>query len=178
VGVTYPANMFPFVLKNICKKVMPDSPVLDEFYNEPIHQYFKNKNSFGEFVFKQQIKHGSATAKSIIAQFDVNISLEKLLINDFDDLVQLLPNINVSDTESWLQNQNILYRFQYNINPVLQSILGYNSKSTMETNLNVSLDNFDRIMISEFCKINNIAVQVSSFNTLETVNNFFENQKL
>ena len=178
VGITYPANMFLFVLKNMCKKVVPDSHVLNNFFDARIHQYFKNNNSFGEFVFKQQLRHGSTIAKLVDCQFDVNVCLENLLSGNLNDLIGLLPGLSATDIGDWLQKQNVLYRFNFGMNPTLQSILGYNSKSTPESNLKIELDNFDRILISEFFKMKNIPVRVFEFDTLDNVNNFFEVEKL
>lgn len=154
MGITYPKNMFPLVLKNWCKKVAPADIQINKIYNQPVHQLMKNKNTFGEFVLTEQLRHGTGVRSEVNSVFDINLSLEDLFCRDSLD---------------WLATQNRLHQYHCDLHPVLQQALGYNSKATLPTPEDLPLDTFDNILIRNYCS----KVQVPVFKFLSEANAFF-----
>jgi hypothetical protein len=155
-GITYPTNMFPLVLKNWCKKVVPDNTDLQKIYNQPIHQYFRNKNIFGEFVLSEQLKFGSNIKSSVEANFDVNISLEDIYSKNLATLNSLfIDHTHVKDMfDSWFALQSSVHQYQYNIPEILQQALGYNSTAEYADTLDIELDSFDNTLIQHQTQLN------------------------
>jgi len=176
MGITYPKNMFPLVLKNWCKKSVPTDLAMQEIYNNPLHKYLKNKNSFGEFVLSEQLKFGTKFRPYVDNNFDVAISLEDLYNNNLLALESLfLDSEHIEQYHnSWIQSQNYLHRYQYNLPSILHQALGYNSKSTRPGNLNCNLDMFDNILITHYCNTHTALTHIPRFNTLQQASEFFK----
>lgn len=172
VGITYPTNMFPLVLKNWCKKVAANDTELQKIYNKPLHQHLRSKNSFGEFVLYEQLKFGSMISSSVGPAFDVNISLEDLYNKNLTTLNALFQDCShVSDMfNSWFKHQSILHQVQYNIPAILQKALGYNSAALTTNMLDIELDQFDNILI----KHQNSPNKTPNFKTLQQAADFFK----
>jgi hypothetical protein len=154
MGITYPENMFPLVLKNWCKKVVPPDTQINEIYNKPLHQLMKNKNTFGEFILMEQLRYGTDVRPEVGSVFDINLSLEDLFCGDSSD---------------WLATQNRLHQYRCDLHPVLQQALGYNSKATLPNPEDLPLDTFDNILIRNYCT----DIQVPVFKFLSEANFFF-----
>ena len=154
MGITYPKNMFPLVLKNWCKKVVPLDTQINKKYNQPMHQLMKNKNTFGEFVLIEQLRHGTNIQPEVNSVFDINLSLEDLFCGD---------------SQEWLTTQNRLHQYQFDLHPTLKQALGYNSKATVPGPENLLLDTFDNILIRAHCP----EVTVPVFKFLSEANAFF-----
>jgi hypothetical protein len=176
MGITYPKNMFPLVLKNWCKKVAPTCAATQEIYNQPLHNYLKTKNSFGEFVLSEQLKFGTKLRSCVEEIFDISISLEDLYNNNLSTLESLFLNHSHIEQKytDWIQNQNQLHSYQYNLPVILQQALGHNSKSTRKGNLNSKLDMFDNILITHYCNTQTSLTQIPRFNTLQQASTFFK----
>jgi hypothetical protein len=176
MGITYPKNMFPLVLKNWCKKVVPTDVAIQEIYNQPLHTYLKTKNSFGEFVLSEQLKFGTKLRLCVEEIFDISISLEDLYNNNLSMLESLFLNYSHIEQKhaDWIQNQNHLHSYQYNLPVILEQALGYNSKSILKGNLNCNLDMFDNILITHYCNTHTSLIQIPRFDTLQQASTFFK----
>ena len=176
LGITYPKNMFPLVLKNWCKKVVPTDVAIREIYNQPLPNYLKNKNSFGEFVLSEQLKYGTRLRSVVDKNFDHPISLEDIYNNDLSAVKSLLQDHKHVEQHYnvWIQKQNYMHSYQYNLPSILNQALGYNSKSTRPGNLNCNLDIFDNISITHYCNTHILLTQIPRFNTLQQALNFFK----
>lgn len=178
VGITYPENMFPIVLKNWCKKVAQADPYLDKIYNQPIHQYLKNNNVFGEFVLKEQLKFGTRLRTSVEDIFDIAISLEKLYVGDMSDINLLIkeqPKIH-NNIQRWLSAQGAIQQYCFTVHPKLKDAIGYNSKAVLPGKSTIKLDRFDNILIKEYCLANTLIKNVPIFKTLKQADSFLTNE--
>lgn len=175
MGITYPINMFPLVLKNWCKKVAVTHHGLQKIYNKPIHQYYKNKNVFGEFMLMEQLNHGSSIRQSVEPVFDISISLEDLYNNQLTSICNLLNNDSHvrQQFSSWITKQSIIHQHHYDIPAILQQALGHNSKSKLKNQQTVPLDHFDNILIKHHCANKSIP----NFKTLSQACNYFSSDK-
>jgi hypothetical protein len=173
IGITYPNNMFPLVLKNWCKKVAAVDADIQKIYNQPLHQYLRDHNKFGEFVLKEQLAHGTSLSSSVEYRFDIEILLEDIYNLDLSVVKALLHDHSHVDKRfsDWIQRQSKLYSHCYTIPKQLKQSLGYNSKSKNHGDLSVSLDTFDNMLIKHHCATKNIP----KFNTLQQAANFFKN---
>jgi hypothetical protein len=173
-GITYPPNMFPLVLKNWCKKVAPYSPALQTIYDQPIHQYFKNKNIFGEFILSEQLKFGSKIKLSVENILDVNISLEDIYSKNLSTLNSLFTDHDhvKSMFDRWISQQSSIHQSQYKIPEILQRALGYNSTASYVDTLNVDLDFFDNKLIQNQTQL---SYSNKYFKTLQQAADFFKN---
>lgn len=178
VGITYPKNMFPIVLKNWCKKVAQTDPYLDKIYNQPVHQYLKNNNVFGEFVLKEQLRFGTRLRKSVEDAFDVAISLEKLYISDTSDINLLISDQTTipSNLHRWLSAQSPIQQYCFTAHPNLKEALGYNSKAVCPSESTIQLDSFDNVLIKEYCLANTLIKNVPIFKTLNQADTFLTNE--
>lgn len=176
MGITYPKNMFPLVLKNWCKKVAPTDIAMQEIYSQPLHKYLNTKNKFGEFVLSEQLKHGTNIRSCVGETFDVSISLEDLYNNNLSTVESLFQNREhvAQQYTNWFQHQNYLYSYQYDLPSILYQALGYNSKSTRPGNLDYNLDIFDNILITQYCNNHTSLTQIPQFNTLHQASTFFK----
>ena len=176
MGITYPKNMFPLVLKNWCKKVAPTDVSIQEMYNQPVHQYFKTKNRFGEIVLSEQLKHGTRIRSDVEEIFNISISLEDLYNNNLATVQSLFYDCGHIEQQytNWIQNQNHLYSYQYDLPVILRQALGYNSRSTRPGNSNYDLDIFDNILITHYCKTHTSLTQIPRFSTLQQASTFFK----
>ena len=178
-GVTYSKSMFPTVLKNWCKKVVPNDMYLDKIYNKPIHQHLKKNNVFGEFVLKEQLKFGCNVRTFVDDRFDIELSLEDLYIANttmFESLVNDL-DVVLDKIQQWLSLQSLIPQRYCPVNLILKNSLGYNSKATKVSEVGLELDLFDNILIKEFCLSNNLTKDIPAFKTLGSANCFFNDIK-
>ena len=153
VGITYPKNMFPIVLKNWCKKVAQNDVYLDKIYNQPIHQHLKKNKVFGEFVLKEQLRFGYNIRPFVDDRYDIELSLEDLYVANatvFEPLVDDLSMVHAK-MQQWLSFQSLVPQGHSGVNSILKNSLGYNSKATTVNELDPELDLYDNILIKEFC---------------------------
>ena len=171
MGITYPNNMFPLVLKNWCKKVAAFDTAIQEIYNKPVHQYLRDKNKFGEFVLSEQLTHGTKLKPCVDNTFDIEISLEDIYNSELTGLKSLFKDSEHVDHlfNDWLAHQNIMHSFLCNIPETLRKSLGYNSKSKQHGDLSLRLDTFDNIMIKHYFTTKDIP----NFKTLQQASDFF-----
>jgi hypothetical protein len=176
MGITYPKNMFPLVLKNWCKKVAPTDVSIQETYSHPLHNYFKTKNRFGEIVLSDQLKYGTEIKSHVEEIFNISISLEDLYNHNLHMVESLLDDSSHIEQQytNWIQNQNHFYSYQYDLPSILYQALGYNSRSTRPGNLNYELDIFDNILITHYCKTYTSLSQIPRFSTLQQASTFFK----
>lgn len=172
IGITYPSNMFLLVLKNWCKKVVPTDKKLAEIYNQPLHQYLRSKNVFGEYVLSEQLKFGLKIRTTIDDLFNTAICLERLYAGDLSILRTLFQNSDHLDHmfNVWIQKQSIIHRYHNQLPDSLKLSLGYNSVATKQGNLDVDLDVFDNILINHF----NHLTPPKNFKTLQQAADFFK----
>ena len=168
MGVTYPTNMFPIVLKNWCQKVAPFSSPINQIYDSALCQSLKSKGVFGEFMLSEQLRMGTAIKSSVENIFDIEISLENLYNNDLSDVEKLC---SVSDSghrifQSWLAAQSKIPQHRFDVAPELEQAIGFNSKITT-LKQDIEIDNFDNILIKQYFKR-----PIPFFKTLRETNNF------
>jgi len=179
VGITYPKNMFPIVLKNWCKKVAQNDVYLDKIYNQPIHQHLKKNKVFGEFVLKEQLRFGYNIRPFVDDRFDIELSLEDLYIANATVLELLVDDLSVvsNKMKKWLSFQSFIHQSHCGVNSILKNSLGYNSKATTVNELHLELDLYDNILIKEFCLSNTLINNIPPFKTLDEADCFFNNIK-
>jgi hypothetical protein len=175
MGITYPKNMFPLVLKNWCKKTIPTDTAIQKFYNQPMHRYLQDKNMFGELILSEQLKFGNEFEPCVDKKFDISICLEDLYNNNLSVLESFFqdPGHVESHYNSWIHYQNYIHRYQYNLPSILHQALGYNSKSNRPGNTDCNLDTFDNILITHYCKTHTLLTHIPRFNTLQQALTFF-----
>jgi hypothetical protein len=179
VGITYPENMFPIVLKNWCKKIAQNDIDIDKIYDQPIHQYLKKHNIFGEFVLKETLRFGSNLRLLVDDRFDIELSLEDLYIANptmFESLVDDLHLVTLK-MQQWLSLQSPIPQFNCPVNLILKNSLGHNSKATKISDLDLRLDLYDNILIKEFCLSHKITTAMPTFKTLNSADCFLNNFK-
>lgn len=171
MGIAYPVNMYPLVLKNWCKKVAGTHPAIQQHYNEPVHQYYKNKNVFGEFLLAEQLKRKSYIRQSVEPTFDISLSLEDLYNNQLTSILELLNNNSHvrQHFSNWITKQSTIHQYLYNMPATVRRALGYNSKSTLINQETVLLDQFDNILI----KHSSADKAIPNFKTLSDACNYF-----
>lgn len=176
VGITYPKNCFMLVLKNWCKKVGWAVPAINNAYNQPVHQLFKSKGVFGEFILKEQLKHGADIRSHVDCEFDICVNLEDLYAGNLSSVLSLTADTNQAMTlyQQWISKQNVLHRYRFNTAPELKTALGYNTKVDTDFESDVDLDQYDNILIQHYCQTHNI--NAPTFTTLSQANNFFKTQ--
>jgi len=173
VGMVYPKNMFPLVIKNWCKKVTANDTVLKKIYNDPLHKVLIQNKVFGEYILSEQLKFGTNIPFSVLEKFDVNISLESLFNKDVNQIKSLLiNNEHVHDLfNEWFTYQSDLYKYQHDLAQELEQSLGFNSLATEITDMNIDLDIFDNILINHF---SGSKKQLPIFKTLNQAQIFFK----
>jgi hypothetical protein len=178
MGITYPKNMFPLVLKNWCKKFAPNSDSLNKIYSNPFNQYLKNKGVFGEFILSEKLQYQHNLPEDIPCKFDINFSLENLYNSDLSMFDSVINNKQLIKTtfELWLQKQNQLYCYSFdNLHSILKESLGYNSLAKVPVPLDLKLDLFDNILLKEYCRKQPTINRIPTFINLREANNFFTN---
>jgi hypothetical protein len=176
IGIQYPKNMFPLVLKNWCKKFASNRAVVQERYNQPFHQALKNRNIFGEFILSEQLKCNSVAKDYVDQTFDVSISLENLYSYNISVLHNLFPDSAHVDKmyNNWISKQNPLHRYCYHIPLLLQHALGHNSQAAVTGNNDLTLDAYDNILIKHHCNTQTTLKSIPNFKTLQQAADFFE----
>jgi hypothetical protein len=171
MGITYPNNMFPLVIKNWCKKVAAFAPDLHEIYNQPVHQYLRDKNKFGEFMLSEQLTRGTRLKTSVKNTFDIEISLEDIYSAKLSALKSLFKDSEHVDHlfNHWIQHQSIMHSYCYDIPETLRNSLGHNSRAKQQGDLSLCLDTFDNILIRHYFNTKNIP----NFKTLQQAADFF-----
>lgn len=173
VGVSYPYNMFSLVLKNWCKKVAAYDKNIIEIYNQPLHQYMRKNNQFGEYMLSEQLKFGTQIKSSVDDQFDICISLEDL----FSKNLKIVNSLFQDQThvrgmfDSWITKQNCIHQYKYNFPLILQQALGYNSKAQSVGDLTCPLDTFDNILIKHY--LNTPTQTIPKFQNIQQALDFF-----
>ena len=176
MGITYPKNMFPLVLKNWCKKTIPTDNTIQELYNQPMHKYLQSKNMFGELILSEQLKFGNEFEPCVDKKFDISICLEDLYNSNLSVLESFFQDSEHVEScyNNWIQHQNYIHRYQYNIPSTLKQALGYNSKSTRPGSLTCNLDIFDNILITHYCTTHTSLTHIPKFRTLQQASDFFK----
>jgi hypothetical protein len=171
MGITYPDNMFPLVLKNWCKKVAAFDPAFQEIYNKPVHQYFRDNNRFGEFALSEQLSYGTRLKPCVNNTFDIGISLEDIYCSELSVLKSLFNDSEHVDhlVNDWLSCQSSMHSYCYDIPETLRKLLGHNAKSVLKGDLSVCLDTFDNTLIRHYFDKKNIP----NFKTLQQAADFF-----
>jgi hypothetical protein len=178
VGISYPDNMFSLVLKSWCKKVAAYDKKIIEIYNQPLHQYMRKNNQFGEYILSEQLKFGTRIRSSVSDQFDICISLEDLFAKNLK-IINLLFQDKThvqSMFDSWITKQNRIHQYKYNFPLILQQALGYNSKAQSSGDLNCLLDTFDNILIKHY--LNKPKQTIPNFQNIQQALDFFTNDTL
>lgn len=172
MGITYPNNMFPLVLKNWCKKVAAFDTAIQEIYSKPVHQYLRDKNKFGEFVLFEQLTYGTRIKPSVENTFDIEISLEDIYSAELSGLKSLFKDSEHVDHlfNNWAQHQSIMHSCCYDIPETLRNSLGHNSRSKRHGELSLCLDTFDNILIKHYFNTKDIP----NFKTLQQAADFFK----
>ena len=173
VGITYPKNMFPLVLKNWCKKVSAEDNNLKTIYNKPLHKNLAQNGVFGEYILGQQLKFGSKMPFEVSGSFDLNISLESLFAKDLTAIKSLFADSTHVDHmfNGWFNKQSQLHKYQQNLPDILKTSLGFNRLATEHTNQDIELDIFDNILINHHAGSKK---QLPNFQTLSQAQNFFK----
>ena len=172
MGITYPNNMFPLVLKNWCKKVAAFDTAIQEIYSKPVHQYLRDKNKFGEFVLFEQLTYGTRIKPNVENTFDIEISLEDIYSAELSGLKSLFKDSEHVDHlfNNWAQHQSIMHSCCYDIPETLRNSLGHNSRSKRHGELSLCLDTFDNILIKHYFNTKDIP----NFKTLQQAADFFK----
>jgi hypothetical protein len=172
IGITYPVNMFPLVLKNWCKKVAAKDPILQKLYDNQAHQTLIKNGVFGEYMLSEQLKFGSNIRNSVDECFDVNICLEDLFNQDLTKVKQLFMDSSHIDYmfNGWFKQQSTLHKYHYGIPDALKQALGFNSRAVIEGSLDTELDIFDNILINHYTGTKHSY----TFKTLDQATNFFK----
>ena len=178
LGVTYSKEMFPAVLKNWCKKIAATDPEIYKIYNNPLHQKLKAKGVFGEFVLSEQLKFGTIIKPSVEHTFDFAVGLEELYAGNLHSLRDFVDQGTTIHYAQWLEKQNPLQRYTYNIHPELKKALGYNTQATQTGNQNQELDIYDNILIKHHLSPTYTKDKIPRFKTLHEADNFFSSSKL
>jgi len=172
MGITYPDNMFPIVLKNVCKKILAFDTTTQDIYNKPIHKYLQDKKIFGEFLLSQQLTYGTKIKRCVEDTFDIALPLEELYNMELYAIKSIFENSEHVDGlfSDWFHNQSNLHSYHFDIPKALQQALGYNSRSKLYGDLSLHLDTFDNILIKHYFNKKNIP----SFTTLQQASDFFK----
>jgi hypothetical protein len=184
IGIIYKKNMYPIVLKNFCKKIVSDNiwvnkTKFNQKYDTKIDQYYKNKNMFGEFFFKEKLKYGFLMKNESTKQFDYAIDLEDIYIGNISSLKKFIKMDRTKKEiiNKWLSLQSKIHRFYFPLTKELKESLGFNSKAKKKYYNNVALDNFDNILIQNYIKIKkniNVLNNVPKFKNLKSASIFFK----
>ena len=177
VGITYSESMFYCVLNNWCTKIALDDPEVMKNYNSKVHQYLDKKGHLGTVIFKDQLVFGSNIPTSALPEWDINISLEKLLIGD----IAILKQIDLDTTlcqpvlDQWMQKQKKLFKNQWSICDQLKQALGHNTFAPLQYNTaDINLDYYDKILLRSWCRRNQIPVPNEPIDTLAMADLWFK----
>jgi hypothetical protein len=129
----------------------------------------RNQNLFGPYILKDQLRFESNILQAVLPEWDFNLQLENLLLGD----ISILKNIGL-DLESidsvlwtWINQQKMLYRQQCDLTDELKSALGHNNQAPVSTDLELELDEYDRILIQHWLKQHDLPLskdKLSTFN--------------
>ncbi len=176
-AITYPNSMYHCVLTNWCKKVAADDPAVIKNYQSRLHKNLKDNGQLGVVIMKDQLEFGSNLLSTVLPEWDINISLERLLIGDARILQTIGLDINLSQSvlDFWVQKQKRLYKNQWPISEPLRQALGYNSLAPDQSDADLTLDQYDKILIKSWCKRHMISVQDATMSTLAQADSWLEN---
>jgi hypothetical protein len=174
LGICYPKNMYLFVLSRWCKKVATSDSSVAEHYQTPLFQTLRKQKLFGAYVLKDQLKFSSSILQEVLPEWDFNLQLENLLLGDVSILKSIGLDINLINSVlcNWIREQKMLYLWQWNINNDLKTALGYNSRAPLSTNLELSLDEYDTILIQHWLSQHHLPKHKLS--NLEQADNYFK----
>ena len=154
LGITYPQELFPAVLKNWCKKVAATDDALASLYKtkSPHADAMIKKNMFGQFVLKEQLKFGTNVLTEVANQFDIAIDLGDMYNNDIS-AINRITHVQAELYNNWLASQDNLYKFSFPVNKHYVLAVGYNYKATTQ-NLNpIPISIYDQILIANKTKL-------------------------
>lgn len=175
ISISYSINLFPFVVKNFCTKILDSKDFLtrDDIGEEFLQAVAKTPNEQEYFLnlsINQKLGLWYATQRlfsenvnyppvSFSYQGDITINLDTILSLD-----QLLPTIKTSmddielkfDTEGfvkiyyqWQQFQDPIYFYKWpSVN--FNNALGYNSLATNECNRSIPLCPINQLFIKKY----------------------------
>lgn len=180
MGICYPKNMYLFVLSQWCNKVAENNWTLRHHYQDKLSQTLRKQKLFGAYVLKEQLQFGSNILQEVSSEWDINLQLENLLIGD----ITILKNIGLdickveSVLQAWVNKQKKLYRGQWNITKNLKSALGWNGQAPRLTDLDIPLDEYDRILIKHVLQRNGLQLPKYRLLTLNQANEYFKKNKV
>lgn len=177
LGICYTKNLFQCVLSQRCKKIADFDVAISQHYTTPFFEKLRTHKVFGAYVLKDQLKFGSSLPQEVLPVWDYNLPFEQLLVGNISTLQQTGLDIDlVSDTLlSWCQQQKTLYRQQWQMNKGLRSALGFNCHAPLAQNLQLELDEYDRIFINHWLVQNRLPRSANKLSTLHQANDYFEN---
>ena len=169
VGITYSESMFKCVLVNWCKKVAADDPDVIEHYQSWLHQNLRKKRLLAPMILKEQLAFVSNTPQRVLPEWDVNLSLEKLLIGDVSALQKINLEIPLIQPvlAAWLGKQKKFYRNRWDIGHQLKQALGYNEFAPLAEDSDTEFDQYDKILLRDWCKNNQVPMPDLKINTLK-----------
>lgn len=176
VGMIYPENFWPVILKNWCMKVGFDDPDVMSTYDQPLHRKLRAKGLFGIFLLGEQLKFGHSIPGHVACEFDVCIDLETLYAGQNGPLQRLVDWDDRCETcyQTWLTRQSQLHRYRYSVCDSLATALGTNKLARIAVDLDLPLDGFDQQLIRHFCRARGMSGPVPVFATLAQANVFFQ----
>jgi hypothetical protein len=75
---------------------------------------------------------------------------------------------------AWINKQKLLYRQQWNMSNNLKSALGYNDRAPFSANLELSLDEYDTILIQHWLDRNQLPQPDYKLSTLSLADQYFK----
>lgn len=176
MGICYPKNMYLCVLSRWCKKVAVNDSSVSQHYQTPVFQTLRKHKLFGAYVLKDQLRFGSNILQEALPEWDLNLQLEDLLLGDISILKNIGLNLESVNSVlwSWIHEQNILYRQQWNLSNNLKTALGYNNQAPVSADLEVLLDEYDIVLIQHWLNQHQLALPKHKLSTLGQANEYFE----
>jgi hypothetical protein len=176
IGICYDKNLYPFVLGQWCKKVAFENLFVAEHYQTLLFQTLRKQNLFGAYVLKDQLRFESNILPVVLPEWDINLQLENLLLGDISILKTIGLNLDLIDSVlcTWSNQQKMLYRQQWDLTDNLKSALGYNHQAPVSTDLDLELDEYDRILIQHWLKEHDLPLTNHKLLTLNHANEYFK----
>jgi hypothetical protein len=176
IGICYDKNLYPFVLGQWCKKAAFDNVYVTEHYQTPLFQTLRNQNLFGPYILKDQLRFESNILQAVLPEWDFNLQLENLLLGDTSVLKNIGLDLEPIDSvlRTWVNQQKMLYRWQWRLTDELKSALGHNNQAPVSTDLEFELDEYDRILIQHWLKQRDLPLPDHKLSTLNHANEYFK----
>jgi hypothetical protein len=166
IGVNYREPMFPFVLKNYSKKILPVSvaPKILAKTNKPLVDDLLAQNSFGLYYLKLMLEQNQfglyyldstlgpacIIPKESINKFDITIDLEDLLIGKLTAIDNFLDKSSLNIFSSWISEQDPLYKFKLPVNTTYINCVGYNPNAIVTSTTDIPFSDYDKLLIKHY----------------------------